>query len=173
MYAYFCVVMGTWYPGPGKAWQRRQSLMNSENVMQPSQMLKPLYVHTRSTWYLFWCFSRIFRNFYYNTTLNPSFLAKCISECILLRKMDSGLCSNIYFLIQDKITNADTLAKNQVQIQISKWKNNSHTNSLILWRTTLSSLGMLYFNSAFARQLSFDALIHDFANNKARKVRLS
>ena len=37
----------------------------------------------------------------------------------------------------------------------------------------LSSLGMLYFNSAFARQLSFEALIHDFANNKARKVRLS
>ena len=37
----------------------------------------------------------------------------------------------------------------------------------------LSSLGMLYFYSAFARQLSFEALIHDFANNKARKVRLS
>ena len=36
----------------------------------------------------------------------------------------------------------------------------------------LSSLGMLYFNSDFARQLSFDALIDDFANSKARKVRL-
>ena len=42
------------------------------------------------------------------------------------------------------------------------------------FRSTMShklpcSLGMLYFNSTFAWQLSFDALIHDFANNKARK----
>ena len=36
----------------------------------------------------------------------------------------------------------------------------------------LSSLGMLYFNSAFARRLNFEALIDDFANHKARKVRL-
>ena len=40
-------------------------------------------------------------------------------------------------------------------------------------QTRLSSLGMLYFNSAFARRLSFEALIDDFANHKARKVRLS
>ena len=34
-------------------------------------------------------------------------------------------------------------------------------------------LGMLYFNSAFARQLSFEELINNFANNMARKIWLS
>ena len=36
----------------------------------------------------------------------------------------------------------------------------------------LSSLGMLYFNSTFARHLNFDAVMDDFANRKARKANL-
>lgn len=37
----------------------------------------------------------------------------------------------------------------------------------------LSSLGMLSFNPAFARQLNFDAVIDEFANKKPRKVNLT
>ena len=36
----------------------------------------------------------------------------------------------------------------------------------------LSLLGMLYFNSMFARHLNFDTVIDDFANRKARKANL-
>ena len=36
----------------------------------------------------------------------------------------------------------------------------------------LSSVGMLYFNSTFARHLNFDAVIDNFANRKARKANL-
>jgi hypothetical protein len=37
----------------------------------------------------------------------------------------------------------------------------------------LSSLVMLYFNPAFARQLNFDTVIDEFANKKARKINLT
>ena len=93
--------------------------------------------------------------------LSPLHLLSRLSEENL-----NGLFPNVYVALRLFCTLPVSVAG--AERSISGLATLKHDLRSTMSHKRLSSLGMLYFNSAIARQLSFEALIHDFANNKAR-----